>query len=205
MKLRALRARALNWAHFLLALRDGRQGVVYFVSCESPPRWFAVAKILPTAGGKGAETQEYWLSASRARDEVKIVPPTLPCPEAWGILAQARSVKRVCAAAGIMARWKLDPMGLQDAWQAECVQGIRAAAGALVKAVRLPSYPRSRRPTSADSRVLFLAKVLAGHQAGLRPLTALKRLAGLTPPVEMSRQHASAMIPYRLDSETPVE
>ena len=48
---------------------------------------------------------------------------------------------------------------------------------ALVKAKRFPHYPKNPRPSSDDKRLIFFAKVLAGLEHGLAPLSATKRLS----------------------------
>lgn len=214
-RLQELRAGALAWARFLLSLRDGKIGLVYLEKYGAPRAHgavepvaeivkFAVAKILPAEGGnKGADSLGWWLAAATdaagkgSGDEFRFIPPTTPCTDGWTKLMGARSAAQVRDAADVIGAWRLDPMGLQDNFQQKCVQTIRDAAAVVVRAKRLPSYPRSKRPTSADSRLLFLAKILAGADAGLRPLSALKRLGGLKLPMETSREFAESMRRYQ--------
>jgi hypothetical protein len=102
----------------------------------------------------------------RGRRDWKLQPPILPRPELWQLLKRARSGANIRRVAGGLRR--SHPF-LSNV--------LNSHAEELLRAKQLPNYPRSDRPRSDDKRIWFFAKVLAGLENGIAPMTATKRLA----------------------------
>lgn len=176
-----LKWHAAQWAVLLHALRDGRHARVYKVRWFEHPlptgRWIPgevlYAEIVPLKR-RGAEkllksvqkalNANWWLS-----------PPIFPNAKAWERLKCARTVEEIKSFAENIHKWarRARVMGL---WTEEYPRTIRNHDSELLRAKRMPNYPRRSWPGSDNKRMQFFAKVLAGLTLGIAPATATKRL-----------------------------
>lgn len=93
---------------------------------------------------------------------------TLPVsakPELWNQLKKARSVGDVREVVRRLRRQ-----------HRELASILCAHPEGFLRAKHLPHWPKSKRPSSDNKRIQFLAKILAGLKLGIAPLTATKRL-----------------------------
>jgi hypothetical protein len=104
--------------------------------------------------------------------------------KSWNDLKRARSTQDIRRVAQSARRWVLRfPSGVRWADKFprnllfQLPRALNVHAADLIKAKRMPHYPRTDRPSSDDKRVEFFAKVLAGLTLGIAPATATKRLA----------------------------
>ena len=140
-----------------------------------------VAEIVPAPQGKkGMQELLSKLSPTLGKDWV-FFRPTYPEPEIWEQLKRARSVRQVRQALHRIRKWwtAQHPAMLPVPTSSESDHPLQVAtsyAGELLKAKRMPNYPRSDRPRSDDKRIGFFAKVLAGLMLEIAPATATKRL-----------------------------
>ena len=196
-----LKAVASNWADLLHTLRDGRPGLVEklkwspWVAVPIPPRRIfrnvqqrtgdpLVAEIVPvTPKGKKAMRESLSrLAPLLEKEEWSYWPPWYPEPEIWKQLKHARATTQVRQTLRKFRKWwtDFDPSNafvFTTLESADPLGAVASHAGELVKAKRMPNYPRSRRDRSDDKRIEFFAKVMAGLVFGLSPSYATKRLA----------------------------
>jgi len=186
VKVERLKEEAGRWAAFLFLLRDG-----------VPPE---ITRIKPGAPKKGFIA----LSGRAASEFILIYYPNYhPLPEAadngWGIIPAlappARvwqqlknsllpaEISRACPKItswlkrdGGAARMRLSGL-LPTLNPEEFVRALSQHAGQLLIGKRLPAYAKEDWPTSDDKRIVHLARVLAGAELGLAPITAAKRLS----------------------------
>lgn len=92
-------------------------------------------------------------------------------PDVWSALVSAKTADQVRHACSQSKRW------LNPAWGGRpYVQLLSNSADKFVKAKRDRFYPRSARPSSDKSRIIFFARVMAGIECGIAPSTAVDRL-----------------------------
>lgn len=188
-----LRFYATEWSFFLYELRDGGPVEVYRVKRSKrfdreDDRWIQqtlyifVKKFHPAS-----EEARLWLRKPPS-GEWHITRPLPEAPEVWEQLKSARSsddiAKFLAAVEKRKTKEKCTPGNL---WHA-LLHGAREHASELLKARRLPHYPREEgeRPSSDNKRIDFWAKVLSGTALGLAPATATKRLSRWLPPIPAS-------------------
>lgn len=191
---------ALGWAWFLRTLRDGEPGSVRKTKLGSWRTTVPLAVLRWNEVGRPERAERRILAGKmryrsmryrrietvkdvvvpptraalkkaealvRGRKEWKLEPPVLPRPELWQRLKRASS----CADIRLVAR------ALRRSHPVFLSKVLHSHAGDLLKAKQLPNYPRSERPHSDEKRIWFFAKVLAGLEHGIAPVTATKRLA----------------------------
>lgn len=196
---RILEVEATNWAQFFYTLRDGQPGYLQRVKW-GPWQTTSSAMWTPVPSGKGTvmvpSKTRYRTSQALGRpipipvaDGAKELPagllkakdwvvsrPVMPKAEVWQQLEKARTLPQVKHAAE-----KIGELGQVFAsttsWAQNPGGALTEYAGEVLKAKRLPHYPRTSRQRSEDKRIIFWAKVMAGATLGLAPITAVKRLA----------------------------
>ena len=196
-----LKAEALQWATFLYTLRDGQRGTAAKVEWgpseikRGPGIPRLVKRGVPVRSSKIVGVEIIPLDRKRSEEFIKqiekvandswvISRPVFPNREAWEQVKKARTAEEIRRAADSIRRWagQFHTSGglewlttLEDAAGANFSGAIRAHALKLLRAKRLPNYPRLPS-TNDDKRIQFFAKVLAGLTLGLAPATATKRL-----------------------------
>ena len=190
---------ALGWAWFFRTLRDGEPGSVRKTKLGSWRTSAPLAKIRWDEIGRPEKVRQRILAGQmrysriryrdiqivadvvvrptrkalntaaalvRGRKGWELQPPVLPRRELWQRLKRGRSVADVRQVARGLRRSHPTYSNI-----------FNARAEDLLRAKQLPNYPRSDRPRSDEKRIWFFAKVLAGLEEGIAPLTATKRLA----------------------------
>jgi hypothetical protein len=210
---RDLRLEASKWAHLLFVLRDGQPGLIQKINTKTP--WLrregggeeflvqispiVVARIVP------AKNAHLKLPAQLRTKDYLFSRPVMPDSRSWNDLKRARSVQDMQRVAQSVRRWvRRFPSGVR--WPDEFPRKVllqfprvvHAHAADLIKAKRMPHYPRTDRPRSDDKRVEFFAKILAGSTLGIAPATATKRLAHWNYPNPQDEAHyVSSLISIR--------
>jgi hypothetical protein len=159
-----LKSVAKDWATLLFALRDGGKGVA--------EKW-GQQLVVELVVRKDRRKTEALLRDLQKRD-YRIGWPVYPSPEIWEQLKRARSLREAKQCFARLRQWRrreLPGLGNDD-WLHE----FRSNPRHFLQAKRLPNYPREAE-TNDDKRVAFLAKVFAGLEAHLAPLTATKKLS----------------------------
>lgn len=204
-----LRGKAYVWSMWLLALRDGSPGLITKMKYGVPETrlvwavevsWHEVGHpeliqgrqpvLRPMQFGRIEKTRSHVVPPTReslkgytkfaelvrGKKDWHLVGPGLRLPHLWERLKKARSADDVRSVAR-----SLRQRGRLAGPEYEL---FRSHAEDLLRAKRLPDYPRSnRRPTSDDKRIHFFAKVLAGLEFGIAPATATKRIKNSVLPV----------------------
>lgn len=135
-----------------------------------------LARIVP-ADAKSAKL------ASRALNKLgrdfDYIPLKLPLLQVWRQLKMAASLTKMRRALRLIEKY------LNRNWSGwfgrEYPHALDRHAGALLAAKRLSGYPKSKRRSSDDKRVVFFAKVLAGLELGRSPLYTTKKLSHWRP------------------------
>jgi hypothetical protein len=194
-----LKFAALGWAWFFRTLRDGEPGSVKKTKLGSWQTSAPLAKLHWDEIGRPEKAKQRILAGQmhyspiryrdiqiitdivvrptrkglstaaalvRGRKNWKLQPPVLPRRELWERLKNARSVVDVRQVARGLRRNHPFFSNI-----------LNTHAEDLLRAKQLPNYPGSNRPRSDEKRIWFFAKVLAGLEGGIAPVTATKRLA----------------------------
>ncbi len=201
MEVERLKGTALNWATFLFALRDGQPGSLQKV-VWNPWTWgragkvkvrhrssrVLVARIVPVSNAARELPKQF------KSDDWVLFRPVMPKPQVWEHLKRAHSVKEIREVARSMSWWAGGYLPGGD-WAIDFPRALHSHAEDVLKAKRLPNYPKSNRPRSDDKRVEFFAKILAGLMHGIAPATATKRLTRWNYPEEVRAQIMSESVP----------
>jgi hypothetical protein len=159
-----LKDAAKGWATLLFGLRDGARGIAekwgqtLFVGIATPKARRKTEALL-----KDLERQGYQIGW-----------PVYPSPVIWKRLKKAASKEQAVRALLALQLWKrreLPHLGSDD-----LLRQLQSDPSIFVRAKRLPHYPK-RSQSNDDKRIIFVARILAGLQLGLAPLTATKRLS----------------------------
>ena len=202
-----LTERAREWAWLLFALRDGQPGMLTKVTWNPWERraawerqgqvWKRIKHRLRTSRIHHAEivsldrrTVEELATKFKGDENWVLSRPVFPQPGVWESLKRARSQRAVRKVAVQMRAWarKLMPGAARWRWSDPLIPVVNKRAEELVRAKRLPSYPRSSRPRSDDKRVEWFAKVLAGLESDIAPATAVKSLGRIRFPKDEVRK-----------------
>jgi hypothetical protein len=158
---------AKRWATFLFGLRDGAPGTV--------ERWEQKLVIDLVDQHRSPQEMRRWERQLKRMESEgwEVGWPVWPSPEAWEQLKRARSPKAMMGAMTALRKWR------RRSWvpsNDDVLRALESDPRDLLRARSLPNYPVNAK-TNDDKRVLFFAKILAGVELGLAPLTATKKLS----------------------------
>ncbi len=159
-----LKTVARRWASVLFGLRDGAKGVA-----EKWGQQLVIEIVVPKERRK---TEALLLDLQEKGYEIGR--PIYPSPEIWEQLKRTRSSREAKQAIARFVEWRRRE--LPSPGDDNVLQEIQANPRQLLQAKQLPNYPRDAG-TNDDKRVLFFAKIFAGLQMQLAPLTATKKLS----------------------------
>lgn len=170
-------------AKLLFLLRDGRPGALIE---QGAWHWELrdIRAVWPKRAREAiAKELGEWLRKGGSGKRT-VLQPVFPAPELWKELKDARSEREIREVADAIGEWDREqglgytprPHFSQRA-EYDFVEVLRSQARTILKAKRLPEYPKSDRETSDDKRIWFFAKSLAGLKLDRSPLYALKRLS----------------------------